>query len=48
MITRGAALELAEHGIRVNGVSPSQIATEFIKDWSEEAPAGPRMLTRQA
>ncbi|WP_135305579.1 SDR family NAD(P)-dependent oxidoreductase [Haloarcula amylovorans] len=38
MITRGAALELAEHDIRVNGIGPGQIATEFIEDWSEEAP----------
>ncbi|WP_135305643.1 SDR family NAD(P)-dependent oxidoreductase [Haloarcula amylovorans] len=37
MITRGAALELAEHGIRVNAVAPGQIATEFIEDWSNEA-----------
>jgi NAD(P)-dependent dehydrogenase (short-subunit alcohol dehydrogenase family) len=37
MITRGAALELAEEGIRVNGVAPGQIATEFVKGWSEEA-----------
>ncbi|RDI70129.1 SDR family NAD(P)-dependent oxidoreductase [Halopelagius longus] len=37
MITRGAALELAEHGIRVNAVAPGQIATEFTEGWSEEA-----------
>ena len=37
MITRGAALELAEYGIRVNAVAPGQIATEFIEGWSEEA-----------
>ena len=37
MITRGAALELGEHGIRVNGVAPGQIATEFIDGWSERA-----------
>lgn len=37
MITRGTALELAEYGIRVNGVAPGQIATEFIEGWSEEA-----------
>jgi NAD(P)-dependent dehydrogenase (short-subunit alcohol dehydrogenase family) len=36
MITRGAALELAEHGIRVNGVAPGQIATEFSEGWSDE------------
>lgn len=37
MITRGTALELAEHGIRVNAVAPGQIATEFVEGWSEEA-----------
>ena len=37
MITRGAALELAEHGIRVNAVAPGQIATEFTESWSKEA-----------
>jgi len=37
MITRGAALELADHGIRVNAVAPGQIATEFGQGWSEEA-----------
>lgn len=37
MITRGAALELADHGIRVNAVAPGQIATEFLEGWTEEA-----------
>jgi len=37
MITRGAALELAEHGIRVNAVAPGQIATELDEGWSEVA-----------
>jgi NAD(P)-dependent dehydrogenase (short-subunit alcohol dehydrogenase family) len=37
MVTRGAALELAEHGIRVNAIGPGQIATEFTEGWSEEA-----------
>ena len=36
MITRGAALELAEHGIRVNAVAPGQIATEFVEGGTEE------------
>ncbi|MFC4357828.1 SDR family NAD(P)-dependent oxidoreductase [Halobium salinum] len=37
MLTRGAALELAEYGVRVNAVAPGQIATEFEEGWSEEA-----------
>lgn len=42
MVTRGAALEFAEYGIRVNGVAPGQIATEFLEGWTEEATAGAR------
>jgi NAD(P)-dependent dehydrogenase (short-subunit alcohol dehydrogenase family) len=38
MITRGSALELADHDIRVNAVAPGHIATEFLEGWSEEAP----------
>ncbi|WP_129114828.1 SDR family NAD(P)-dependent oxidoreductase [Halegenticoccus tardaugens] len=37
MITRGSALELSEHEIRVNAVAPGQIATEFAEGWTEEA-----------
>jgi NAD(P)-dependent dehydrogenase (short-subunit alcohol dehydrogenase family) len=37
MITRGAALEFAADGIRVNAVAPGQIATEFTEGWSDEA-----------
>ena len=37
MITRGAALDLADSGIRVNAVAPGQIATEFLEGWTEEA-----------
>jgi NAD(P)-dependent dehydrogenase (short-subunit alcohol dehydrogenase family) len=36
MITRGAALELADAGIRVNAVAPGQIATEFVEGLTEE------------
>jgi len=37
MLTRSAALELDEHGIRVNAVAPGPIATEIREGWSEEA-----------
>lgn len=37
MITRGAALELADHDIRVNAVSPGVIATEIMDGFSQEA-----------
>jgi NAD(P)-dependent dehydrogenase (short-subunit alcohol dehydrogenase family) len=36
MITRGAALEFSEHGVRVNAVAPGQIATEFVDGLTEE------------
>jgi len=39
MLTRGAALDLADTGIRVNAVAPGQIATEFLDGWTEEAKA---------
>ncbi|WP_049900959.1 SDR family NAD(P)-dependent oxidoreductase [Halococcus agarilyticus] len=37
MVTKGTALELATHDIRVNAIAPGQIATEFTEGWSEEA-----------
>jgi NAD(P)-dependent dehydrogenase (short-subunit alcohol dehydrogenase family) len=40
MITRGSALELAEHGIRVNAVAPGLIATEIGEGWSEQVKEG--------
>jgi NAD(P)-dependent dehydrogenase (short-subunit alcohol dehydrogenase family) len=40
MVTRGSALELAEHNIRVNAVAPGQIATEIVDGWTEEATEG--------
>jgi NAD(P)-dependent dehydrogenase (short-subunit alcohol dehydrogenase family) len=40
MVTRGAALELADEDIRVNAVAPGQIATEFLEGWTEEAEEG--------
>lgn len=42
MLTRGAALELADHNVRVNAVAPGQIATEFFEGWTEEAIEGAR------
>lgn len=40
MLTRGAALELGEIGIRVNAVAPGQIATELDEGWTTEAKTG--------
>ncbi|GGM67865.1 NAD(P)-dependent dehydrogenase (short-subunit alcohol dehydrogenase family) [Halarchaeum rubridurum] len=37
MATRGAALELGEHGVRVNAVAPGHIGTEITEGWTEEA-----------
>lgn len=39
MITRSSALELAEHGIRVNALAPGRIATEFGEMSAEEKAA---------
>jgi NAD(P)-dependent dehydrogenase (short-subunit alcohol dehydrogenase family) len=44
MVTKGTALELAEHNIRVNAVAPGQIATEFTEGWSEEATDGEEFI----
>lgn len=37
MITRSAALELAQYDIRVNSVAPGPVATEITDGWSERA-----------
>ncbi|WP_276302411.1 SDR family NAD(P)-dependent oxidoreductase [Halorussus lipolyticus] len=37
MITRSAALELAQEGVRVNAVAPGPVATEIREGWSDEA-----------
>jgi NAD(P)-dependent dehydrogenase (short-subunit alcohol dehydrogenase family) len=42
MITRGAALELAESGVRVNAVAPGAIATEFTEGLTEDTERGAR------
>jgi NAD(P)-dependent dehydrogenase (short-subunit alcohol dehydrogenase family) len=42
MLSRNAALEFADQGIRVNAVAPGQIATEFFAGWTEEAIEGAR------
>lgn len=39
MITRGAALELGEHGIRINAIAPGFIVTEILDGLSEEVVA---------
>ena len=41
MLTRGLALELAEHGIRVNSVAPGAIATEANEEADALAPEVP-------
>jgi NAD(P)-dependent dehydrogenase (short-subunit alcohol dehydrogenase family) len=36
MLTRAAALDLGEHGIRVNAIAPGHVATEFIDGLTAE------------
>lgn len=36
-MTRGLALELSPHGVRVNGVAPGGTATPGLKDWMAQA-----------
>jgi NAD(P)-dependent dehydrogenase (short-subunit alcohol dehydrogenase family) len=36
MLTRAGALNLAEHGIRVNAIAPGHIATEFIEGLTDD------------
>jgi NAD(P)-dependent dehydrogenase (short-subunit alcohol dehydrogenase family) len=36
MLTRSAAVDLAEHGIRVNAVAPGRVATEFTEHSAAE------------
>ena len=38
-VTRSAAFELAQYGIRVNSVAPGPIPTEITDRWSERAGA---------
>ena len=37
MVTRSAALELAQYDVRVNSVAPGPVATEITEGWSERA-----------
>jgi NAD(P)-dependent dehydrogenase (short-subunit alcohol dehydrogenase family) len=37
MVTRSAALELAQYGVRVNAVAPGPVATEITEGWSRRA-----------
>ncbi len=45
MITRGAALEYGDAGIRINGVAPGQIATEFTEGGPSKPPSWPQRTT---
>jgi NAD(P)-dependent dehydrogenase (short-subunit alcohol dehydrogenase family) len=39
-LTRSLALEVAEHQVRVNALSPGWTATELVRDYLSNAPAG--------
>jgi NAD(P)-dependent dehydrogenase (short-subunit alcohol dehydrogenase family) len=47
-LTRGAAVELAPHGIRVNAVAPGLTETPMVRTWIEEQPDPEAFRARHA
>jgi NAD(P)-dependent dehydrogenase (short-subunit alcohol dehydrogenase family) len=45
-LTRGMALSLAHHGIRVNAIGPGSIMTDMLKSVAEDKEAKRRLLSR--
>jgi A-factor type gamma-butyrolactone 1'-reductase (1S-forming) len=47
-LTKAAAAEYAEHGIRINAITPGSTRTEMIDEWLEQDPGAEELLRSSA